>query len=546
MSSSSHGARSRVTVIAGIGAISILGTVLAGCSSDSGDSAGASGTAQPGGTLRYGLSTAPTCADPGQAGTNQTVYVTRTVVDSLTDQSTDTGEIKPWLAKSWEISPDASSFTFTLRDDVTFSDGTPLTADSVKKTFDSVKDLGPNASLAKSYLSDYTGTDVVDSHTAKVNFSGPNVQFLQATSTPQLGILADSTTALTSDQRCAGAAVVASGPFTYSDWQQDKSVSIKKRAGYTWGSEVFGHQGEAYLDGVDFTVVPESGVRAGSLASGQLDAVSDALPQDAAQIEGAGGRILTRPNPGISFFFQPNVSRGVLADQAVRQAIIPAINRQELVDTVLDPSFFPATSPLAHTTPLYKDQSDIVTFDADKSAKLLDAAGWTRTGDGVREKDGQKLTFSVTFSPVFAGNQAILELVQQQLRKVGVDLQLNLVSNGELSEKQNSGDYDAVYYNSTRADADILRATFGLDGRNLNKRAADPELDAILTKQLATTDNTERGALIDRAQHLIADRGLSIPTIELSQAVGAASSVQDLKFEASSRLQFFDAWLSGK
>ena len=160
--------------------------------------------AQSGGTLRYGLSQAPTCADPAQAGSNQTVYVTRTVVDSLTDQNPDTGEITPWLAKSWEISPDAASFTFVLRDDATFSDGTPVTADSVKKTFDSVKNLGPNASLAKSYLSSYTGTDVVDAHTAKINFSGPNVQFLQATSTPQLGILADSTTALASEQRCPG------------------------------------------------------------------------------------------------------------------------------------------------------------------------------------------------------------------------------------------------------------------------------------------------------------------------------------------------------
>lgn len=99
MSSPSFGARKRATVIAGIGAVSVLGTVLAGCSSGS-DSAADAGPAQSGGTLRYGLSQAPTCADPAQAGSNQTVYVTRTVVDSLTDQNPDTGEITPWLAKS--------------------------------------------------------------------------------------------------------------------------------------------------------------------------------------------------------------------------------------------------------------------------------------------------------------------------------------------------------------------------------------------------------------------------------------------------------------
>ncbi|MBR7551864.1 ABC transporter substrate-binding protein, partial [Mycobacterium tuberculosis] len=83
-----------------------------------------------------------------------------------------------------------------------------------------------------------------------------------------------------------------------------------------WGSAVFGRSGEAYLDRLEFTVVPESGVRTGSLASGQLDAVSDALPQDLPQIEAAGGQVLTASNPGVPFGLQPNVSRGPLRDPA--------------------------------------------------------------------------------------------------------------------------------------------------------------------------------------------------------------------------------------
>ncbi|KAA0017099.1 ABC transporter substrate-binding protein [Antrihabitans cavernicola] len=518
--------------------------MLVACGGADGDAA-AAGPAQPGGTLRYGLSVAPTCADPAQSGTNQTIYVTRQIVDSLTDQDPKTGEIKPWLAQSWQVAPDASSFTFTLKDGVTFSDGTPVTADSVKKNFDAVKDLGPDGALAKSYLSGYTGTDVIDAHTARVNFSGPNVAFLQASSTPQLGVLSDATVAQPWEQRCQGNAI-GSGPFVYTDWQQGRSATLKKRAGYDWGSAVFAHRGDAYLDGIDFTVVPESGVRAGSVSSGQLDATSDALPQDASQIQGAGGQVLTRPNPGIVFFFQPNVTRGVLADQAVRQALIPAIDRKELIDTVLDPTFFAATGPLAHTTPLYKDLSSTVKYDPAKAGKDLDAAGWRTGTDGIREKNGQRLSFAVSFTAVFAGNQAVLELVQQQLKKVGVDLQLQLLSNGDYNARTASGDYDALYYNSTRADPDILRATFATDGRNFNRRGPDPELDQALTGQLASADVNQRGAQVSKAQELIIDRGLSIPTIELSQAIGVASTVQDLKFEASSRLQFYDAWLSGR
>ncbi|MCZ4552358.1 ABC transporter substrate-binding protein [Gordonia rubripertincta] len=538
-------ARMSRPLVAVAGAALMSATLLSACGSDDSSGGGDAGPAQPGGTLRYGLSQAPTCSDPAQGGSNQTIYVTRQVVDSLTDQDPKTGDITPWLAESWEISPDAKSFTFKLKDGVTFSDGTPVTADSVKKNFDAIGTLGAaKAPLAGSYLSGYTGTTVVDPLTAQVNFAQPNAQFLQATSTSQLGLQADATVSQTAEQRCLGANI-GSGPFTYADWQQDRSVSLAKRVGYNWSSPVFAHTGEAYLDTIDFTVIPESGVRTGSLSSDQLDAVSDALPQDAPQIEATGGEVLTTPNPGVPFGFQPNVSRGVLADPAVRQALIPAINRQELIETVLNDDFKVATGSLAANTPGYKDLSSEVTFDQDKAKSILDKAGWVEGSDGIREQGGQKLSFTLSFSAVFAGNQAILELVQQQFKQVGVDLKLGLVSNAEFTALQSSGDYDAVYYNSTRADGDILRTTFGLESRNLNKRGPIPALDDALTAQLAATDKAQRDGYLATAQEQIISNGLWVPTTELSQIIGKSPKAQDLKFDASARLVFFDTWISG-
>ncbi|MFI6314455.1 ABC transporter substrate-binding protein [Nocardia fusca] len=508
---------------------------------------GVSGPPQPGGTLRYGLSQAPTCSDPAQGGTNQTIYVTRQIADSLTDQDPETGEIRPWLAERWEVSPDARTFTFHLRDGVTFSDGTPLTAESVRATLDSIVHVlgGAKAPLAATYLANYTGTDVVDPRTARVRFGTPNVQFLQATSTPQLGILAAATTAKEAEQRCLGD-TIGSGPFTYAEYRQGDSVTLAKRAGYHWGSAVFAHQGEAYLDRIEFTVVPESGVRTGSLVSGQLDATSDALPQDAPQIEAAGGQVATASNPGITFGLQPNVTRGPLRDRAVRTALLAAVDRQELVDTVLGPQFRPATSPLAHTTPGYIDLSGELGFDPEAAKQALDAAGWLPGGDGIRAKNGERLSFGVLFSAAFAGNQAILELLQQQLRVAGVELRLEPAANADYTVRQNTKDFDTIYYNVTRADGDILRTNFGLDARNLNDRGAIPPLDAALSGQLAAVDSGRRVQLIEQAQRLLLDEGLWIPTIELSQAIGVANTVQGLTFEASARLQFYDTWLSGR
>ncbi|RBO90198.1 ABC transporter substrate-binding protein [Nocardia puris] len=522
-------------------------TAVAACGSDSSAPGGGdAGPPQPGGTLRYGLSQAPTCSDPAQSGTNQTLYVTRQIVDSLTDQDPETGEIVPWLARSWEVSPDAKVFTFRLAEGVTFSDGTPVTADSVRNTFDSIIRLGgAEAPLATSYLTNYVGTTAVDPLTARVEFSAPNAQFLQASSTPQLGILADATTAKNAEERCLGDNI-GSGPFTYSGWRQEQSATLAKRAGYDWGSDVFAHDGEAYLDRIEFTVVPESGVRTGSLTSGQLDAVSDALPQDLPLLEAAGASLLTTVNPGVPFGLQPNVTRGPLRDPAVRQALLPALNRQELVDTVLGPQFNAATGPLASTTPGYSDLSARTGYDPDKARTILDDAGWVPGGDGIREKDGQRLEFGVLYSGAFAGNQAILELVQQQLRQVGVALRLDLVAGAEATARQNAKDYDTIYYNVTRADGDILRTQFSVDARNLNVRERIPALDDLLIQQLATGDAGERAELVRAAQERILDEGLWVPTIELSQAIGVAPNTRDVTFEASARLQFFDTWLSGR
>ncbi|WP_338773693.1 ABC transporter substrate-binding protein [Nocardia vulneris] len=537
--------RSRPRIVALAGALAAAST-LAACGADATAPGGDAGPPQPGGTLRYGLSQAPTCSDPAQAGTNQTLYVTRQIVDSLTDQDPKTGELKPWLAQSWEVSPDAKVFTFQLTDGVTFSDGTPLTADSVKQTFDSVLRLGSaKAPLAGSYLTNYVGTTAVDKLTARIEFSKPNAQFLQASSTTQLGILAAATTAKPAEQRCLGDNI-GSGPFTYTNYRQDASATLTKRTGYQWGSAVFAHRGEAYLDKIEFTVVPESGVRTGSLASGQLDAISDALPQDAPQLEATGGRILSTANPGVPFGFQTNVTRGPLRDPAVRQALLPAIDRKQLVDTVLGPQFKPATSVLASSTPGYRDFSARLAYDPAKAKSILDQAGWVPGGDGIRVKDGVRLSFSVLFSQVFAGNQAIIELVQQQLRQIGVELKLDLVSIAETTARQGTKDFDTSYGNTTRADGDILRTSFGLDGRNLNAREAVPALDDALNGQLSTADTATRHTLIGTAQQQVLDAGLLIPTVELSQAIGASSTTQDLKFEASARLQFFDTWLSGR
>lgn len=530
-----------VRLIAAVGSAALL---LAACGSGDGTSgtSDASQTPKAGGTLTFAVSSDAGCVDPQQVGSNDSIYSARQVVDSLTDQDPQTGKIVPWLAESWKISPDSKTFTFTLREGATFSDGTPVNAAAVKANFDAAPKLGPRASLAIGYLSGYKGTKVVDDRTAEVSFDAPNAQFLQASSTFTLGLVAPATIAKTPDQRCTEG-VIGSGPFTLDKYVPNQSISLKKRIGYAWGSSLWKKQGEAYLDGLTFKIVPESGVRVGSLQSGQVDAISSVGPQDEQVIESGKTRLQARPNPGIVFNLGVNNSRPLLADKQVRQAISKAINRQELVDTVLTKETKPATSILASTTPLYTDLGDRLAFDGEAAKSELQAAGWVPGAEGIREKDGKKLSLQVAWFANLATNKSALELIQQQLKLVGVDLVLKEYPIAKIVEIQQGGDYDLIWGNVTRADPDIARSLYSTKLANYYRIPAGP-LDPVLTEQAATSVEATRAQLVRQVQDLIVDNLYAIPVVELTTVLGISDSVHDLAFEASSRLQFHDTWKS--
>ncbi|WP_326956601.1 ABC transporter substrate-binding protein [Amycolatopsis sp. NBC_01286] len=526
-------------------ALLALPVLLTACSAAGGEqSAADAGPPKAGGTLRLGISSAPDCVDPQQTATNASINVARQLVDSLTDQDPKSGEIKPWLAEKWESNADSTAFTFHLRAGATFSDGTPVDAAAIKTSFDGIKALGTKAQLGYGYLAAYKSTTVVDPRTARLEFSAPSAQFLQASSTVSLGVLAPAAFQKTPEQRCQGNGLVGSGPFVFESLKQNQEIVLAKRKGYTWGSSLFKHQGEAYLDKIDYKIVPEPGVRTGSLASGQLDAITDVQPVDEPQFTSNGFTENIRPNPGVVFNLHANTTRGVLTDEKVRQAVLKGVDRTEVVNTVLTPSYKPATSILGSATPLHSDLSAQLAYDQKGATALLDGDGWVPGADGIRVKNGQRLSAAVVFSPVFNQNRSVLELIQQQLRKIGFDLKIEQHTNAETTQIQLSGNYDFLWYNVTRADPDILRGQFSTKAGNRSRLTPGNPLDVALDAQSSTVDNAKRKPSADEAQKLIVDHAYAVPVFELTQVVAESAKAHAVDFEASSRLQLFDAWLS--
>jgi peptide/nickel transport system substrate-binding protein len=513
--------------------------LLAGCSG-SAQADDDDATPQNGGTLKVAYDVDPTCLDGQQAGQNVTLNITRQITDSLTDQDPKTGEIKPWLAKSWEVSDDAKSFTFHLRDGVKFQDGTDFTSASVKENFEAIKELGAKATIGQSYIDGLTSITTPDAQTVTFGFDKSNAQFLQATSTMNLGFYSSKTLKQTPEQRCTGDDLVGTGAFSLDSVVHNKAITLKRNDDYDWASSLAAHDGPAYLDGIEFSIVPEASVRNGSLLSGQVDVDTSVQSQDEKTLDAQGLTIVSRPNPGVVYNLVPKVTSKIAGDKAVRKALVKGIDREQLT-TVISEHQAPATSVLAKSTPQYEDLSDLLAYDPAGAKKLLDDAGWKEGADGIRAKDGRKLTTTLTYWQ----DAPFLELVQQQLREIGFDLRLEKKTIAEVTAVQAEGNEDFTFSNLTRSDADILRNYFGADEQNSNSRKPG-EVDKVLAGTTETLDEDKRKADFTKATKLILDEGYSIPIVELTGIVGTGTNVHDFAFEASSRYQLHDTWLDGE
>jgi len=533
--------RTPIRLVAAIAAGTAAVLVMAGCSS--GGSGGSTDSSKPvdGGDLTYAIANDPISLNPSGTGAgNDTLAITRQLVDSLLWQDPSDGSLKPWLATKYSANADATAFTFDLRSGVTFSDGTEFDATAVKDTFDDIAKAGAS-STASSYFAGYEETKVIDEDTVEVDFSSPNAAFPNATASVALGIVAPGTTETPFDDRADGKAVIGTGPFTLDSYTKNTSTVLSKRKDYDWGPAARDNSGAAHLSKVTFQVVPEASVRTGSLQSGQLDAISSVQPSDVDTLK-TQYDLVTRANPGQVFGLTFNQKRPLVADLAVRKAIAQTVDAETVRDTALNDLFKVGTSVLGSTTPGYVDTSDAVTHDPSAAADALDDAGWKEGSDGIRVKDGKKLQLKLIWITNFGPNQTSLELIQQELEKVGIGLTLESGTVPQYLANTTSGDWDIAWDNSSRADGDVLRSKFSSDGAQ-TIGADDSTLDALFTKELAQSDVTERNATFEEIQERIASQVDFVPVHELTSIIAPAKSVHGIAFGADTRLdQLTGAW----
>jgi peptide/nickel transport system substrate-binding protein len=506
---------------------------------------GSSATPVSGGTLRVDLSAAPDCLDPAIAYTDDERATVRPLVDSLVSQ-TKSGAIKPWLAQSWAVNKNATVYTFHLRPGMTFSDGTPVNATAVKDTFDYlVKNLEATSSRGRGYLIAYKETKVINPLTAQVIFSAPSVQFLAGASTTTLGILSTRSAEKTPVQRCAGD-FVGSGPFTLTNYTQGQSLTETRRNGYDWAPATATHNGNAYLNAIDFQVVDTTNARDGGLESGQTNAALDIATQDVPALKAAGVTPMFGTQPGVPASFVVNTTKPGLDDLAVRKAILIGFNRVADVKAVLGNYYAPATSIFTHNLPVFQNESPEIAYNPAEAQKLLKDAGWVPGPGGIRQKDGVSLNFPVTYTESYgAYYTSLLQLFQQDMKAIGIGITLDDLTEASVISAAIGHDFDLNITTLTDADPDILRSTVALVLFPDQSELKSTGLTALFAQSDAEPDPAQRAATYGKIQDLMIDNAFIIPFWEGGQFVGYTKNVHGLEVDFQSWLVFYDTWLSG-
>jgi len=453
--------------------------------------------------------------DPQTSQLDVSGMVQRAVLDSLVFQEAD-GTFVPWLAKDWEISDDGTEYTFLLRDDVTFTDGEPFDAAAVKANFDRIVDPDTASKQAAGMLGAdfYKGTEVIDDHTVKVVFTQPYAPFLQAASTPQLGFYSPAVLEKSADKLKAGGPDinVGTGPFVLTEYTPDQEIVYTRNDDYAWGPH--GEKAPKF-ETLRVEIQPEASVRTGVVTSGESDLASN-IPPNLAKDLGDGITVDSIEYPGLPYSLYLNEKYGVFADEKVRQAFARGIDIDAAVEEIYFGQFPRAWSILGSTTPGYDAALEgSWPFDQDAANALLDEAGWT-------------------------DRAALGNAIQSDLKGIGFEVVREVLEPGAYNAQYEPKTFDLTDWGFSGVDPDLLRAHLHTDGFQNASQVSDPEMDALLEKAFASSDQEERDALYTQVQQWNAEHTAIVPLYSPSAITAVGERVDGLQYDLYGRPLFYD------
>ncbi len=475
----------RVLVAAAAAAMLMLSACSSGNSTDSATAGGPSGDPVSGGTGRIIQQWEPRTLDPAQM-TNwwaNAPLLGNALYGTLMTNDLETGQINFKLAEGLTTADAGKTFTLTLRDGVTFSDGTPFNAEAVKFGWEHVKDPAtaspdiPQASLIES-------SRVVDDRTLEVTLVNPVPNFANAIVETSMNWIA-SPAALQGGQQSIDSNPIGAGPYTLEQWSRQDVIKLTR-------NDKFYDAPLPYLDKLEIRTINDADQRYNTLVSGGADLAVEGVWTNVDKAKNAGLQNAVVPlNGGTDLAL--NTTTAPFDDVRARKAFAIALDLDGINNSV-----FEGTAELPRTlfddsSPFYQD-IPLVEQDRAEAQRLLDELA----------AEGKPLEFTISLYPT---NKSLGDAIQTQLSTLkNITVHVKTIDLAQLGQLMAQKDYDALVAGLMFSDPEP-RLGFGLHSGSTGNYSgiADAQLDAALDKGLASQDEAERAAAYKVVQERLAE-----------------------------------------
>ena len=313
---------------------------------------------------------------------------------------------------------------------------------------------------------------------------------------------------------------IGTGPFKIVEYTPGSTMTVER-------NEAF-HFGAPLLDRITLRVIPDINSQLAQMKSGELDFML-MEPDQAASLGGSSNIVVQNAAQVNYYYIAYNNSRPYFADKAVRQALTMAVNREEIVKSILGGAGRVAYGPInpllawAHTDDVQKWP-----YNPEMAKQQLDAAGWKVGAGGIREKDGQKLAFELIVDRGNTTRESTAAVAQQAWKNIGADVKINTMESNASLERLQKGDYDTIVeWFITAPDPDLL-AYYGTGGTSNFWKYSNPQVDTLLDQARSEIDQTKRGALYKEFLKLIAEDQPMLFTYFPQEIRGLSSKLQNV------------------
>ncbi len=424
----------------------------------------------------------------------------------------------PYLAKSWTVSPDGKLYTFKLRDDVQFCSGKKFTAADVVYSFNRQKDPATRAPYAWR-AGKIKELRAPDPYTVEYELPEANSDLLvQLTMFNNAIHNKDSVEQWGKDYGIKG--VDGTGPWCFVSWTPRTEIVLKRHDAYRWGPSMYKNPGPVKFERLVIKIIPEDSSRLAAMMGGRFDITTHFPVQFIEQAKKAPMLNVEQAKPNFQMMYYGfKITRPLVSDKRVREAMSIAINRADIVKGVMlgqaDPAYTYIDPSARDFAPSSKG---IVKEDVARAKKLLDEAGWKPGPDGIRVKDGVRLA-PVVYIPQVTYFPRVSEAIQGYMRKIGIDWQLQPLDSTIMMSKLSSQDFDIWTVTVPYLSAGELM-NFYFDSNNIpvpnRMNWKDAETDEWLRQGRIATNDADRAKAFGLVQEKVTREHLWIPVFNAS------------------------------